>query len=154
MRRRRRHASAGRPPQYDRETIMNMHISPQLVAAYRSRGASPMRPRAGWALPAVQGSSATWQAVLVKAARHGLVRLIEQDRFRLNRSCSRFCLSRMIFFGKAVSTLPDHALTERRIRRGTGELSGLDDRLLTDIGLTRGQIVYASRFGRVPPVLD
>jgi hypothetical protein len=42
----------------------------------------------------------------------------EQDRFRLKRSCSRFSLSRMIFFGKAVSTpyevrgrlLPDHAL--------------------------------------------
>jgi uncharacterized protein YjiS (DUF1127 family) len=42
----------------------------------------------------------------------------------------------------------------RRVRRRTAELMALDDRLLADIGLTRGQIVHASRFGRLPKLLE
>ena len=40
--------------------------------------------------------------------------------------------------------------SERRIRRGIAELSALDDILLADIGVARGQIVHASRYGRPP----
>jgi uncharacterized protein YjiS (DUF1127 family) len=36
---------------------------------------------------------------------------------------------------------------ERRIRRGIDELMALDDRMLSDIGLTRGSIEHAARYG-------
>lgn len=36
----------------------------------------------------------------------------------------------------------------RRTRRAARELMALDDRMLADIGLTRGQVVYAVRHGR------
>jgi len=38
---------------------------------------------------------------------------------------------------------------EHRIRRDTRELMAMSDHMLKDIGLTRSQIVYAVRFGRV-----
>jgi uncharacterized protein YjiS (DUF1127 family) len=38
---------------------------------------------------------------------------------------------------------------EHRIRRDTRELMTMSDHLLKDIGLTRSQIGYAVRFGRV-----
>jgi uncharacterized protein YjiS (DUF1127 family) len=39
---------------------------------------------------------------------------------------------------------------ERRVRRGIRELSQLDDRMLADIGLTRGNVMDAARDGRLP----
>ena len=36
---------------------------------------------------------------------------------------------------------------ELRIRRGIDELMTLDDRMLSDIGLTRGSIEHAARYG-------
>jgi uncharacterized protein YjiS (DUF1127 family) len=36
---------------------------------------------------------------------------------------------------------------ERRIRRGIDELMALDDRMLSDMGLTRGDIARAARYG-------
>lgn|SRR5262245_4917906 len=36
---------------------------------------------------------------------------------------------------------------ERRIRRGVDELMALDDRMLSDIGLTRGSVEHAARYG-------
>jgi uncharacterized protein YjiS (DUF1127 family) len=38
--------------------------------------------------------------------------------------------------------------TERRIRRTIDELSELDNDMLSDIGLTRGEIEHAVRYGR------
>jgi uncharacterized protein YjiS (DUF1127 family) len=35
-------------------------------------------------------------------------------------------------------------------RVGVDELRALDDHFLADIGLTRGHIEYAARFGRLP----
>jgi uncharacterized protein YjiS (DUF1127 family) len=40
--------------------------------------------------------------------------------------------------------------SEHRIRRGVDELKACDDRMLADIGLTRGDIEYAARHGRLP----
>jgi uncharacterized protein YjiS (DUF1127 family) len=40
--------------------------------------------------------------------------------------------------------------SERLIRRGFAELMARDDRMLADIGLTRGDIDYAVRHGRLP----
>lgn len=37
----------------------------------------------------------------------------------------------------------------RRTRRGRHELMALDDRMLADIGVSRGDIEYAVRYGRV-----
>ena len=37
---------------------------------------------------------------------------------------------------------------EYRIRRGTRELLALDDQMLRDIGLDRGSVEYAARFGQ------
>jgi len=39
---------------------------------------------------------------------------------------------------------------ERHVRRGIDALMALDDRMLADIGLTRGAIEYAARYGRLP----
>jgi uncharacterized protein YjiS (DUF1127 family) len=36
---------------------------------------------------------------------------------------------------------------ERRVRHGIDEMMALDDRLLDDIGLTRGSIEHAARYG-------
>ena len=36
----------------------------------------------------------------------------------------------------------------RRMRRATDELTALDDRMLADIGLSRGEIFHAVRHGR------
>jgi uncharacterized protein YjiS (DUF1127 family) len=43
---------------------------------------------------------------------------------------------------------------KRRIRRAVNELMALDDRMLTDIGLTRGQVEQAARRGRSLAPLD
>ena len=37
---------------------------------------------------------------------------------------------------------------EYRVWRGTRELLALDDEMLRDIGLDRGSVEYAARFGR------
>jgi uncharacterized protein YjiS (DUF1127 family) len=39
---------------------------------------------------------------------------------------------------------------KRKIRRGIEELTTHDDRMLADIGLSRGDVEYAARFGRLP----
>ena len=36
------------------------------------------------------------------------------------------------------------------LRRSVEELMALDDRMLADIGLTRGNVEYAVRYGRLP----
>ena len=36
---------------------------------------------------------------------------------------------------------------ERQIRHGIDELMALDDRMLSDVGLTRGSIEHAARYG-------
>jgi hypothetical protein len=40
--------------------------------------------------------------------------------------------------------------SERRIRRGMDELMGVDDRMLADVGLSRGNLAYAVRYGHLP----
>ena len=35
------------------------------------------------------------------------------------------------------------------MRRGIEELMALDDRMLSDIGLTRGNVEHAARYGRL-----
>lgn len=61
-----------------------------------------------------------------------------------------FSLSRMILFGKAVSTLPNHARARacgrlarlvRGLRRERNEACALSDHLLRDIGLTRDDVL-------------
>jgi uncharacterized protein YjiS (DUF1127 family) len=49
---------------------------------------------------------------------------------------------------RVVKQLIARIRSERRIRADIAELRALDDHLLTDIGLTRGHIEYASRYGR------
>jgi uncharacterized protein YjiS (DUF1127 family) len=44
--------------------------------------------------------------------------------------------------------------TRRRMRRDIEELKALDDRLLRDIGLSRSEVEYAVRFGRLPTGID
>jgi uncharacterized protein YjiS (DUF1127 family) len=39
---------------------------------------------------------------------------------------------------------------ERRVRGAVNELAALDDRMLADIGLTRDDVTYAARHGRLP----
>jgi uncharacterized protein YjiS (DUF1127 family) len=40
--------------------------------------------------------------------------------------------------------------SEWQVRRGIDALMALDDRMLADIGLTRGAVEYAARYGRLP----
>lgn len=40
--------------------------------------------------------------------------------------------------------------SRRRTRRAIEELTALDNRMLADIGISRGEIEYAARFGRLP----
>jgi uncharacterized protein YjiS (DUF1127 family) len=49
---------------------------------------------------------------------------------------------------KAVNRLFAWIRNKRRIRRAIDELMALDDRMLSDIGLTRGSIEPAARYGR------
>ena len=39
---------------------------------------------------------------------------------------------------------------QRRLRRDINLLMSLDDHALADIGLTRGEVFYAARYGRPP----
>jgi uncharacterized protein YjiS (DUF1127 family) len=48
---------------------------------------------------------------------------------------------------KAIERWIARIRAERRIRRGIEELMTLDDRTLSDIGLARGSIAYAVRYG-------
>jgi uncharacterized protein YjiS (DUF1127 family) len=43
---------------------------------------------------------------------------------------------------------------ERRIRRGINELAALDDRMLSDIGVSRGAIEHVARHGRPVTTAD
>lgn len=45
-------------------------------------------------------------------------------------------------------------LSRRRLRRAIKELRALDDRTLRDIGLRRGEVEYAARYGRPLDDLD
>jgi uncharacterized protein YjiS (DUF1127 family) len=49
---------------------------------------------------------------------------------------------------KAVNRLFAWIRNKRRIRRAINELMALDDRTLSDIGLTGGNIEHAGRYGR------
>ena len=44
--------------------------------------------------------------------------------------------------------------SEWEVRRGIDALMALDDRMLHDIGLTRGAVEYAARYGRLPAPLS
>ena len=55
--------------------------------------------------------------------------------------------------GSLVTTLKrlaDWIGAEWRLRRSIETLRSSDDRMLADIGLTRGSIEYAVRYGRLP----
>ena len=54
---------------------------------------------------------------------------------------------------QTVKRLAGWISAEHGIRRGIAELRAMDDHLLADIGLTRQQVEYASRYGRLPKVL-
>ena len=49
---------------------------------------------------------------------------------------------------KAVRRLLAWIRSERQIRSGIRDLRALDDQILADIGLPRGHIEYAARYGR------
>ena len=51
---------------------------------------------------------------------------------------------------RATRRLVDWFQSRRQIRSGIDDLMALDDHLLSDIGLSRGHIEYAARFGRPP----
>jgi uncharacterized protein YjiS (DUF1127 family) len=42
----------------------------------------------------------------------------------------------------------------QRARHGIADLRALDDHVLADIGLTRGQIEYVAHFGKLPRALE
>jgi len=48
----------------------------------------------------------------------------------------------------------DQIRWERQVRRGIDALMALDERMLHDIGLTRGAVEYAARYGRLPTRLS
>jgi uncharacterized protein YjiS (DUF1127 family) len=51
---------------------------------------------------------------------------------------------------RSIKRLIAWTVSERRVRAGVDELRALDHHILADIGLTRGDIEYAARFGRLP----
>jgi uncharacterized protein YjiS (DUF1127 family) len=52
-------------------------------------------------------------------------------------------------FGRILVPFVRAIARERRIRRDTRQLMTMSDHMLKDIGLTRSQIGYAVRFGRL-----
>jgi uncharacterized protein YjiS (DUF1127 family) len=55
---------------------------------------------------------------------------------------------------KAIKRWIARISNERRIRRGINELMALDEHQLSDIGLTRGNIEHAARYGRFSTGLE
>jgi uncharacterized protein YjiS (DUF1127 family) len=55
---------------------------------------------------------------------------------------------------KAVNRLFAWIRNKRRIRRAIDELMALDDRMLSDIGLARGNIEHAARYGRLSSTVN
>jgi uncharacterized protein YjiS (DUF1127 family) len=51
---------------------------------------------------------------------------------------------------QAIKRLIARIRNERRIRRAVDELKALDDRTLADIGVTRGDVEHAVRYGTFP----
>ncbi len=51
---------------------------------------------------------------------------------------------------KSIKRRTEWMRVERRSRRGIDDLMALDDRMLADIGLTRGDVAHVARYGQLP----
>lgn len=65
-------------------------------------------------------------------------------------SAHRYTASRKARLVNPIRWLASLVSSERALRRGTAELRAMDDRLLADIGLTRGLVGYLARYGTLP----
>jgi uncharacterized protein YjiS (DUF1127 family) len=156
-----RHTAGQRPHQH--ETIMGT-LAPQPADASAPAARSPKtRPRSETRVEAASSPDAGCansrhaQEADLKGKAMSSIAISAGDPMRVAemRKAVRAAVWAAIWRGlaNAVSAYVAASGERRRVKRAIAELSGLSDRMLKDIGVTRSSIPRVARYGRSVPAL-